>query len=300
MLVVLALDEEHASDEGLRAVRGLTAGIELVLRPLDPESVRAVAALYLDSADAVAEVPAGLLESTGGVPRRLHQTVASWAEDRATRQLGVLASQAAGSRSEIAVVESQLAGKVTDLQQVRERARLYGLGPGRHGPAPEGSPYKGLDSFGPEDAEAFFGRERLVADLVARVAGGGLVGVVGPSGSGKSSLVRAGLVPAVAAGVLPGSQDWVTVVMRPGEHPMQALNAALLPALPPDVAAGLTGTEPLLVQLGHTAQTARRCWWWSTRPRSCSPCAPTRRNGRRSSTAWSPPRPTRAAGSRWC
>ena len=64
-----------------------------------------------------------------------------------------------------------------------------------------------MDSFGPEDAEAFFGRERLVADLVARVAGGGLVGVVGPSGSGKSSLVRAGLVPALAAGVLPGSQD---------------------------------------------------------------------------------------------
>ena len=254
MLVVMAMDEEHASVEGLRAVRGLTVGVDLVLRALDPESVRAVAALYLGSADAVSEVPAGLLESTGGVPRRLHQTVASWAEDRATRQLGMLASQAAGSRSEIAVVESQLASKVTNLQQIRERARLYGLGPGRRGPAPEGSPYKGLDSFGPQDAETFFGRERLVADLVARVAGGGLVGVVGPSGSGKSSLVRAGLIPAVSAGVLPGSQEWVTVVMRPGEHPMQALNATLLPELAHDVAAGLTGTEPLLVQLGHTAQ----------------------------------------------
>ena len=251
VLVVMALDEEHASDEGLRAVRGLTAGIDLVLRPLDPESARQVAALYLDSADAVSEMPAGLLESTGGVPRRLHQTVASWAEDRATRQLGMLASQAAGSRSEIAVVESQLATRVAGLQQVRERARLYGLGPGRHGDMPGESPYKGLDSFGPEDAEAFFGRERLVADLVARVAGGGLVGVVGPSGSGKSSLVRAGLVPAIAAGVLPGSDRWVRVVMRPGEHPAQALNAALLPALPPAVAAGLTGGEPLLVQLSR-------------------------------------------------
>ena len=136
LLVVMALDEEHTSQEDLRAVRGLTAGIDLVLRPLDSESVRAVAALYLDSADAVSEVPAGLLESTGGVPRRLHQTVASWAEDRATRQLGVLAAQAAGSRSEIAVVESQLATKVAGLQQVRERARLYGLGPGRHGDLP--------------------------------------------------------------------------------------------------------------------------------------------------------------------
>ena len=114
------------------------------------------------------------------------------------------------------------------------------------------SPYKGLDSFGPEDAEAFFGRERLVADLLARVAGGGLVGVVGPSGSGKSSLVRAGLVPALTAGVLPDSQHWVTVVMRPGEHPTQALNVALLPVLPPAVSAGLTGAEPLLVQLART------------------------------------------------
>ncbi|MGI8789272.1 MAG: AAA family ATPase, partial [Actinomycetota bacterium] len=255
VLVVMALDEEHASDEDLRAVRGLSAGIDLVLRPLDPESVRAVAALYLDSADAVSEVPAGLLESTGGVPRRLHQTVASWAEDRATRQLGMLASHAAGSRSEIAVVESQLATKVTNLQQVRERARLYGLGPGRRGPAPEGSPYKGLDSFGPEDAETFFGRERLVADLVARVAGGGVVGVVGPSGSGKSSLVRAGLIPAVAAGVLPDSDRWVTVVVRPGEHPVRALDVALLPELPHQVAARLTGTEPLLVQLAHSDDT---------------------------------------------
>ena len=83
---------------------------------------RRVAALYLDSADPVPDVPAGLLESTGGVPRRLHQAVASWAEELATRQLGVLASQAAGSRSETAVVETQLASKVTNLQQVRERA----------------------------------------------------------------------------------------------------------------------------------------------------------------------------------
>jgi class 3 adenylate cyclase/WD40 repeat protein/energy-coupling factor transporter ATP-binding protein EcfA2 len=250
-LVLLAVDEEHATDEGLRAVRSLNAGLDVSLRPLDPESVRRVAALYLESPDAVSEVPAGLLESTGGVPRRVHQSVASWVEERATRRLGVLASQAAGSRSEVTVVESQLAGTVADLQAVRERARLYGLGPGRHGGVPEESPYKGLDSFGPEDAEAFFGRERLVADLVARVAGGGLVGVVGPSGSGKSSLVRAGLIPAVAAGVLPGSQDWVTVVVRPGEHPVRALDVAVLPVLPTAVAAVVTGDQPLLVQLGR-------------------------------------------------
>lgn len=249
VLVLVALDEGHASDDEVRAVRRrLDAALDVPLRPLDPESMRRVAALYLDS---LAELPSGLLEASGGVPRRLHQAVAGWAEDRATSRLGLLASQAAGSRSEVAVVESQLAGTVADLQQVRERARLYGLGSGRHGPQPERTPYKGLDSFGPEDADAFFGREQLVADLVARVAGGGLVGVVGPSGSGKSSLVRAGLIPAITAGVLPGSQDWVTVVVRPGEHPVRSLDVALLPLLPPAVTASLTGQEPLLVQLAR-------------------------------------------------
>jgi hypothetical protein len=77
----------------------------------------------------------------------------------------------------------------------------------------------------------FFGRDRLVAQLVARLVGVGLVGVVGPSGSGKSSLVRAELLPALADGVLPGSQGWTRVLLRPGEHPMAALTHALAQAL---------------------------------------------------------------------
>jgi class 3 adenylate cyclase/WD40 repeat protein len=247
VLVALALDEEHAPDEATRWVRRLDAVVDLRLDPLDLAAMRSVAALYLDGS--VADLPTGVLESTGGVPRRLHQTVAGWLEDRAMRRLGVLASQAAGSRSEVATVESQLAGSVAELQQVRERTRLYGLGPGRHGPVPERSPYKGLDSFGPEDADAFFGREALVADLIARAAGGGLLTVVGASGSGKSSLVRAGLVPALAAGVLPDSQNWTTVVTRPGEHPGRALDVAVLSALPSAAASELTGEAPLLVQL---------------------------------------------------
>jgi len=59
--------------------------------------------------------------------------------------------------------------------------------------------------FGAADVTSSFGRERLVADLVARLAVDGFLGVVGASGSGKSSLVAAGLVPALAAGGLPGS-----------------------------------------------------------------------------------------------
>ena len=89
--------------------------------------------------------------------------------------------------------------------------------------APVRCPFKGLASFDVADAPYFFGRERLVAELVARLVGAPLLGVVGPSGSGKSSVVRAGLLPALGGGVLPGSASWAQVVMRPGEHPLREL-----------------------------------------------------------------------------
>ena len=54
-------------------------------------------------------------------------------------------------------------------------------------------PFKGLASFEVDDADEFFGRERLVAEMVARLAGAPLLGIVGPSGSGKSSVLKAGL-----------------------------------------------------------------------------------------------------------
>ena len=86
-------------------------------------------------------------------------------------------------------------------------------------------PFKGLASFDVADAPYFFGRERLVAELVARAVGAPLLGVVGPSGSGKSSVVKAGLLASLTAGVLPGSADWPQVVIRPGERPMRELRA---------------------------------------------------------------------------
>jgi hypothetical protein len=94
------------------------------------------------------------------------------------------------------------------------------------GPAAAVCPYKGLARFEASDAAFFFGRERLVAELVTHLVGAGLVGVVGPSGSGKSSLVRAGLLPALRDGVLPGSDRWRQLIIRPGEHPMAELAGA--------------------------------------------------------------------------
>jgi len=88
-------------------------------------------------------------------------------------------------------------------------------------------PFKGLASFDRSDAEYFCGRERVVSDLVARLAESTLVGIVGPSGIGKSSLLRAGLLSALSRGALPGSASWRQLLVRPGERPCAQLARAL-------------------------------------------------------------------------
>jgi basic membrane lipoprotein Med (substrate-binding protein (PBP1-ABC) superfamily)/DNA-binding SARP family transcriptional activator len=91
------------------------------------------------------------------------------------------------------------------------------------------NPFKGLHSFREADAEDFFGRDRLVAEVVGRIAAGArLVTLVGASGSGKSSVVRAGVLPALRKGSVPGSADWTFASMVPGSHPFAELEAALL------------------------------------------------------------------------
>ncbi|MBA3943700.1 MAG: helix-turn-helix domain-containing protein [Herpetosiphonaceae bacterium] len=94
------------------------------------------------------------------------------------------------------------------------------------------NPYKGLRPFTEADASDFFGRTILTEQLLARLAGESTVArflaVVGPSGSGKSSVVRAGLVPAIRQGGLPGSEHWFVAELLPGDHPLDELEAALL------------------------------------------------------------------------
>jgi WD40 repeat protein len=149
--------------------------------------------------------------------------------DQASRLLVDVASRAAAGRSDLSEVEAELTGKVIDLQLAREQARVLS-GPATPARvATEGiCPFKGLASFEPVDADYFFGRERLVAELVARLVGAGFVGIVGPSGSGKSSVLRAGLLPALAGGVLPGSGGWRRLLLRPGERPLEELRRVLM------------------------------------------------------------------------
>lgn len=96
------------------------------------------------------------------------------------------------------------------------------------------NPYKGLRPFLEVDAEDFFGRQELIGRLTDRLSQSSmgeddrLLAVVGPSGSGKSSVVKAGLVPALRRGMVPGSEEWFIAEMVPGMHPFEELEAALL------------------------------------------------------------------------
>jgi outer membrane murein-binding lipoprotein Lpp len=89
-------------------------------------------------------------------------------------------------------------------------------------------PFPGLRSFRTSEARFFFGRDSHTEALLQRLAGARFLAVVGASGGGKSSLVRAGLLPALYRGYLTGSTTrWRIAVMRPGGAPIDALAQAL-------------------------------------------------------------------------
>ena len=94
------------------------------------------------------------------------------------------------------------------------------------------NPYKGLRAFQQADAADFFGRTSMIQQVLDRlqeqVVENNFLAVIGPSGSGKSSLVKAGVLPALRQGRVPGSEHWFYAEMVPGEVPLEELAAALL------------------------------------------------------------------------
>jgi WD40 repeat protein/DNA-binding SARP family transcriptional activator len=234
LLMVLAYRDDPPPAAVSRLVREVEAqgGERLALRPLAADGVREIAELYAGQRATFAPVDQ-LLEASGGVPRRIHALVADWATRDTVERVGARAGRMATRRGELRQLESELVSDVVDVHTVRAKAVCYSPAPRREEPRGDDErripvcPFKGLASFELSDADYFFGRERLVAEMVARLVGANLLGVVGPSGSGKSSAVRAGLLPAVASGVLPGSERWKRVLLRPGEHPLANLRGAL-------------------------------------------------------------------------
>lgn len=91
-------------------------------------------------------------------------------------------------------------------------------------------PYVGIASFEADDAGRFFGREALVAEVIDHMTSemGRLTMMVGPSGSGKSSALRAGVVPALRDGAVDGSEKWLQTQFMPGKKPLEALETSLL------------------------------------------------------------------------
>lgn len=194
------------------------------LSSLGLDGVQGIARLYVG--DDVVDVPLeSMARASGGVPGRVHEVIGEWARDEVGRRLAAAAewlAEGRGRRSADLAFANNVIGLKLD--------RLYGAG--GQAAADSECPYKGLASFQETDAAYFFGRERLVGELAARTVQVGLLGVVGASGSGKSSAVAAGLLPSLRAGLLPGSERWRSVVFRPGEHPMTALAAAVWPGIP--------------------------------------------------------------------
>ena len=156
------------------------------------------------------------------------------------------------------------------------------LGPRLKWPKEKGSPFRGLEPFEAKHAAVFFGRERVIEDgrqrlVTAAAQGTPFLLVVGASGSGKSSLARAGLVPRLTTpGVVDAVDIWRAALMKPGEGqagPLVALAAALFATLPelqqgdfPTAAAlaehlqrgGAPAVRPILGALARVAQAVQR------------------------------------------
>lgn len=135
-------------------------------------------------------------------------------------------------------LEAEASGDSRIYQAGRDQHLYFSDGPRRVRRAPQAAagdecPYPGLAAFDFRQAEWFFGRDGLTANLVTRLGDcltdGGLVMVVAPSGAGKSSLLQAGLRNAITQGKLPaaGARDWPQVVFTPTAHPMQQAAALL-------------------------------------------------------------------------
>jgi WD40 repeat protein/DNA-binding SARP family transcriptional activator len=257
-VALLVLDDLHAADPlPLEAIQRLvdTGPPVLVVGTYDPDAVSPVQQAALDqlvlagaaerrslpalaardvaaiirryAADADhAEVRALADRLTDATPGQVHQTASAWALQRAAGRVDTAVAQLPEPQRAAQDAREELVAGVLDLQHIRTQRTAEEPAQAHRLPLPV-CPYKGLAAYGPDDAAYFVGRERLVAEALARLVDAELLAVVGPSGSGKSSLVRAGLLPALAAGTLPGSQRWRQLLLTPGDRPAEALDRAL-------------------------------------------------------------------------
>ncbi len=225
--------------------------------PLDPAAVeRALAAGIKEalagpgpSGVAMRELAAGILRESGAMRAVLDAAVSADSDAVVALaaalaglggRFGEFVSLSEDLRVAALSLDVELARSAAERRAGAERAREQGLILGRilnaveggpsNGTEPvwAGSPYPGLAPFRTEDARVFYGRRemtrRLVRVVAERAHGGGMLVVLGASGAGKSSLLRAGLVPAVARDAL-GEDSWSPRVITPTGRPVLELAA---------------------------------------------------------------------------
>lgn len=218
-------------------------------------------------------------KGTGGAGRGVtvtKQRISAWRTGRQVPReflgvsavIGALVAGAKRQRPEPAV-EGLYSGpdwhslwqRAVEATERSRRAALAGEESPTEAAAPDDQvacPYRGLAAFGPGDAPFFFGRGRATQRLVERVDAlvdtGGLLVLVAPSGAGKSSLLGAGLVPAIRDGMPahPDSADWPVVQITPGADPLAALGAHL--PLPTGLAGAATVDPGLAEELREAAE----------------------------------------------
>ena len=118
------------------------------------------------------------------------------------------------------------------------------------GPPEMINPFPGLRPFGPDEGHLFFGREEIVDQLLMRLRENRFLGVIGSSGSGKSSLVRAGLIPSLHGGyMIAAGSSWRIAIMRPGSDPIGNLAAALNNDDVLGLTSGIEETSPVLTEV---------------------------------------------------
>ncbi len=133
-----------------------------------------------------------------------------------------------------------------------DRVRSELKGRARALPPEEIGPFRGLGRFEEGDRDVFFGRSTEVAATLEMLRSRGLVALVGPSGSGKSSLARAGVVPAVIDGALGGYvKKWLRAVVSPGADPWGTLATAIAPILKKEPEALARATPAELAAMLH-------------------------------------------------
>jgi DNA-binding SARP family transcriptional activator len=182
---------------------------KLVLTALGDTAAAEIVQMYAPGTAAPAA--AGAMVNAGGVPARIHRAASEWAFARAGRRIDRAAAAIVEPRRWLASAREEVLAGVLDLDHVRRSARP--LRP--VAPTVTGCPYPGMAGYDAADAELFHGRDAATARALAHLVEAPLLAVVGAAGIGKSSLVRAGVLPALSHGVLPDSAQWRHLIVTP-------------------------------------------------------------------------------------